>query len=101
MIFGSANITSAGLGLTGKSNIELVSECLCNSQEYSRFKEIVSESFEIDDNFYNEMSKIKEKYKDKVKDFLSIRSKYLKALEWEDFLSPTWNRDDFMRKWIK
>ena len=100
-LLGSANITDAGLGLSKSPNIELITtESIC-SKDYACFQKILDDSFEIDDNFYKEMEILKAKNKSKFEFINQMKHKYLDDLEWYKFLSPTWNRKEFMKKWNK
>ena len=98
--FGSANLTETGLGTTKNSNIELNEISTIDKKTYLSFVKIVEDSFLIDDKFYGEMLKLKKKNIKLFNRINKIKKKFKQDLDWIEFLSPAFNREEFMKKWL-
>ena len=53
----------------------------------------------IDDEFYKRMKQIKLDNTDFLNNIKSIKENYLNNLELYNFLSPTFNREEYFRRW--
>ena len=100
-LYGSANITLAGIGLSSKPNIEIVGKEEINKNKYAEFHKLIESDIcmQIDDKFYNDMKLIREENKDLTKKLLKIKETHIENFEWYKWLSDTYNRDDFMKLW--
>ena len=98
-LFGSANITETAMGISNISNIELIKHDRIDIGFYSKFEEILNNSVRIDDEFYKSMKQIKLDNIDFFNNIKSIKENYLNNLELYNFLSPTFNREEYFKRW--
>ncbi len=98
-LFGSANITETAMGISNISNIELIKHDRIDIGFYSKFEEILNNSVRIDDEFYKSMKQIKLDNIDFFNDIKNIKENYLNNLELYNFLSPTYNREEYFKRW--
>ena len=98
-LFGSANITETAMGIRNISNIELIKHDTIDISFYTKFDEILTNSVRIDDEFYKRMKQIKLDNIDFFNNIKSIKENYLNNLELYNFLSPTYNREEYFKRW--
>ncbi len=98
-LFGSANITETAMGIRNISNIELIKHDTIDISFYTKFDEILINSVRIDDEFYKSMKQIKLDNIDFFNNIKSIKENYLNNLELYNFLSPTFNREEYFKRW--
>ena len=98
-LFGSANITETAMGISNISNVELIKHDRIHIGFYSKFQEILNNSVRIDDEFYKRMKQIKLDNTDFLNNIKSIKENYLNNLELYNFLSPTFNREEYFKRW--
>ena len=100
-LFGSANITLAGIGLSSNPNLEIIGKEKINKKKYLEFEKLFNSKLcrVINDDFYNQMKLIRDENQDLTRKLLKIKKSHLKKSEWYMWLSDTYNRDDFMKLW--
>ena len=98
-LFGSANITETAMGIRSISNIELIKQDTIDISFYSKFDEILINSVPIDDNFYKKMQEIKSENIDFYNNVKNLKANYLNNIELYNFLSPTYNREEYFKRW--
>ena len=87
------------MGIRNISNIELIKHDTIDISFYTKFDEILINSVRIDDEFYKRMKQIKLDKINFFNDIKNIKENYLNNLELYNFLSPTYNREEYFKRW--
>ena len=101
-LFGSANITEAGLGIGKYPNDEVIGFESLEDKFYKKFENIRRKSLIIDDGYYSEMKKLKEENKLITEEIINIKNDDIKLSEIWKFLTNAnaLDKDKFIKKYF-
>jgi hypothetical protein len=101
-LFGSANITEAGLGISKYPNDEVIGFESLEEKFYKKFENIHRKSLIIDDKYYSEMKKLKEENKLITEEIKNIKNDDKKLSEIWNFLTKAnaLDKDKFIKKYF-
>tara|TARA_X000000950_G_C13911872_1_gene659285 strand:+ start:1850 stop:2449 length:600 start_codon:yes stop_codon:yes gene_type:complete len=101
-LFGSANITEAGLGISKHPNEEVIGFENLEEKFYKKFENILKKSLIIDDKYYSEMKKLKEENKLITEEIINIKNDDIKLSEIWKFLTNAnaLDKDKFIKKYF-